>query len=37
MCVCVNWTGPNINQKAMREDDCRLIFLIKPLVSLEAS
>ena len=37
MCVCINRTDPNVNQKAMREDDCRLIFLIKPLVSPEAS
>lgn len=36
MCVCINGLGPNINQKAMLEDDCRPISLIKPLVSLEA-
>ena len=36
MCVCIKGTSPNINQKAMPEDDCRLIFLINPLVSLEA-
>lgn len=36
MFVCINGTGPNIHQKAMREDYCRLIFLIKHLVSLEA-
>ena len=36
MFVCINGTGPNINQKAIRENDCRPIFLIKPLVSLEA-